>query len=243
MAETMTRFRISFDKDAETVWLNDMAAQGYAMTGFFMGFFTFEKCAPGEYLYQVDISEGMFRVSGDYRQFMAEAGVEIVSLWGYWVMLRRRAEMGPFELYTDVESTIEHYRKIRKLFKVVVVIEFLLLMFNTYMMSLKGDVSGMDIVSWVVLGGLIAGLVREMFRVNHILVELYERQGRPPEGLMLQGRKVSVLLLAGLLLNFAVLIFQGSVWPPVRTALQMAAVVLMAVGLWRTWGRGGRLGE
>ena len=25
--------------------------------------------------------------------------------------------MGPFELYTDVESTIEHYRKIRKLFK------------------------------------------------------------------------------------------------------------------------------
>ena len=36
MAETMTRFRISFDKDAETVWLNDMAAQGYAMTGFFI---------------------------------------------------------------------------------------------------------------------------------------------------------------------------------------------------------------
>lgn len=243
MAQTVTRFRISFDKDAETVWLNDMAARGYAMTGFCMGFFTFEKCIPGEYLYQVDISEGMFRVSGDYRQFMAEAGVEIVCQWGYWVILRRRAEMGPFELYTDVESTIEHYKKIRKLFKVVIVVELLALLFQMYMASLSGHLSGMDIVFWMILGAFIGGLMREMFRINRILAELYGRLGRSPEGLGLGGRKVSVFLPVGLLLNSVVLIFQDYLWHPVRTVLQLAAVVLMILGLWRSCGRGGSLGE
>ena len=53
--------------------------------------------------------------------------MEIVVLWGFWIILRKRAEDGPFELYTDVDSKIEHYRKIRRMFKVVTVIELLAL--------------------------------------------------------------------------------------------------------------------
>ena len=34
----MIRFRLYFDKDAETKWLNEMAEQGWAMKHFFAGF-------------------------------------------------------------------------------------------------------------------------------------------------------------------------------------------------------------
>lgn len=42
----MIRFRLYFDKDKETAWLNEMSGCGWAMNGFFAGFYRFEKCEP-----------------------------------------------------------------------------------------------------------------------------------------------------------------------------------------------------
>ena len=39
------------------------------------------------------------------------------------IILRKRAADGPFELYTDPESMIEHYTKIRRMFKAVTILE------------------------------------------------------------------------------------------------------------------------
>ena len=118
----MIKFRLYWDKDKETVWLNDMAAKGYAMTGFFAGFYTFEKCEPGEYTYQIDFGDKFGSVTNDYREFMEETGVEIVQTWGFWVILRKKTADGPFVLYTDVDSQITHYTKIRNMFKVAAII-------------------------------------------------------------------------------------------------------------------------
>ena len=74
----MVRFALYYDKDKETEYLNEMSRKGYALTGFFMGFYYFDECRPSEYIYQIDITEGLFRVSNDYREFMREMGVEIV---------------------------------------------------------------------------------------------------------------------------------------------------------------------
>ena len=76
----MTKFRIYFDKDKEVTWLNEMAAKGWAMTSFGCCVYHFEPCRPGEYLYQIDFGDGAFSVSEDYREFMSEAGVEIVGV-------------------------------------------------------------------------------------------------------------------------------------------------------------------
>ena len=50
----MIKYRFYLDKDAETAWLNQMAADGWAMKRFFAGFYDFETCENGEYVYQVD---------------------------------------------------------------------------------------------------------------------------------------------------------------------------------------------
>ena len=119
----MIRFRLYFDKDKETAWLNEMSGRGWAMNGFFAGFYRFEKCEPGEYIYQIDFGDEMYHVSDEYRGLMEDIGAEIVALWGYWIILRKPAAEGPFELYTDPESMIEHYTKIRRMFKAVTILE------------------------------------------------------------------------------------------------------------------------
>lgn len=56
----MIKFRLYYDKDAETKWLNEMAEQGWAMKSFFAGFYSFERCEPGQYMYQVDFGNRFF---------------------------------------------------------------------------------------------------------------------------------------------------------------------------------------
>ena len=72
----MIRFRLYYDKDKETEWLNDMVSEGWAMKGFFCGFYKFEKCEKGEYIYQIDFGDTLYSVSDEYRELMNDLGVE-----------------------------------------------------------------------------------------------------------------------------------------------------------------------
>lgn len=115
----MIRWKFTFDKDEEQDWLNDYARQGWAMASFFAGVFTFVPCRPGEFIYQIDLVPGSgLRPDNyeDYAAFMHETGVEVLQRWGRWVYLRKRAEDGPFEVYTDIASRIALYRRIRGMF-------------------------------------------------------------------------------------------------------------------------------
>lgn len=175
----MIRFRMGYDKDKAAKWLNRMAEQGWAMTAYTLGFYSFEKCEPGEYIYQVDIAENLFGVSEGYQQFMEEMGVEIVSIWGPWVTLRRRAEEGSFEMYTDVESTIAHYTKVRKLFQGFGVLECACMLCGIY-----GAVLQKEVMGWVTACAaavILLLFLREIVRLNGILRELNSRLGKTPE--------------------------------------------------------------
>jgi len=186
-----------YDKDRETEWLNEMAVMGYAMTGFCAGFYRFDRCLPGEYAYQVDITEGFCRVSDDYREFMHEAGVEIVCLWGPWVILRKKAAEGPFELYTDVESKIQHYTKIRTMFKLVAILESCCLVIELFA-AMAGVPFGL--AACCVLAAILLVVIRELTRLNGILSDLKVQIG--VEGAAERsGRKQSLLIPAGSLLN------------------------------------------
>lgn len=119
----MTKFRLYMDIDAETDWLNRLAERGYALKKYFLGFYTFEKTEPGEYIYQIDLLESVMGDRRDFEEFMEETGVEVVAQWYRWVYLRKEAAEGPFEMYTDNESKIENYRRIRNFFRIGLIVE------------------------------------------------------------------------------------------------------------------------
>ena len=64
------------------------------MNGFFAGFYRFEKCDPGEYIYQIDFGDEMYHVSDEYRGLMEDIGAEIVTLWatGSFYERKRRTD-------------------------------------------------------------------------------------------------------------------------------------------------------
>ncbi|HOM03003.1 MAG TPA: DUF2812 domain-containing protein [Acetivibrio sp.] len=112
----MKKFRLYYDKDIEQDWLQKMSSEGWALKNFFLGVYTFVPCEPGEYIYQIDLLDSWNGAKEDFAAFMEDSGVEVVSQWYRWVYLRRKAEDGPFEMYTDIDSKINQYTRIKDFF-------------------------------------------------------------------------------------------------------------------------------
>ena len=126
----MIKFRWYYDKDKEEIFLNDMAAKGYAMTRFFLGIYWFERCEPGEYTYKVDlIRDKNTEQKNEFYDLVRESGGELVQIWGVWAFFRKKGE---FELYTDTESQIEQYSRIHKFFLTVALLEGLIIPSQLY---------------------------------------------------------------------------------------------------------------
>ncbi len=225
----MLKFRLYYDKDEETKWLNEMSVQGWALKSFCAGFYNFENCEPGKYIYQVDFGEKFGKVSDDYRNLMNEMEVEILQNWGYWIILRKEASKGAFELYTDAESKIEHYTKILKMFKAVTILE-LIFFFIECMVAFAGGVSAAT-VAVVILLLLIIVLINVIAKTKNMICKLEEqRTGIAQENV----REMSPLLTTGLLLNACALLMKESVSELLWTGVAILAIIFMLTGIWQT---------
>lgn len=226
----MIKFRLIYDKDKEVEWLNGLSKQGWAMTGFCAGFYTFEACEPGKYEYQVDFTDNFFSISEDYREFMQEAGVEIVQRWGYWVVLRKVASDEEFQLYTDVDSSIEHYKKIRKMFKVVTIIELILTMVEYVGYYKTGSL--VSLVCSILLSIIVIVLIRAVVNTNNTINNLMERKtGIASE---YRGRRVSPFLASGMFLNLVALVSKEHIPHAFVMGIQIGAIIILLVGLYQT---------
>lgn len=225
----MIRFKFYFDKDKETRWLNDMSDQGWAMNGFFAGFYRFEPCEKGKYTYQIDFGNEFFSVSDDYREFMSDSDIEIIQSWGFWVFLRKLSSEGEFQLYTDVDSQIEHYKKIRNMFKAVTVIELICLFIELFSASMTKSPLLWSFVFLIL--AIIIAFVNITFRTNDIIHELTERKTGIEEP---RNRSISIFLIIGLLLNSCVLMMKDSIPSYIVCPLQLIVIALMLVGVYQT---------
>lgn len=225
----MIRYRFYFDKDAETEWLNQMAADGWAMKRFFAGFYDFEKCECGEYTYQVDFGDRLFSVSGDYRELMQDAGIEIVQTWGFWVILRKKASRGKFELYTDVSSSIGHYKKIRRMFKIATIVE-MICFFSELVVGAFGGVA-MGYVFALLLGIFLVGLLNATVKLNDVIAELEVRLTGIETGR--RSRRIPVFMAAGVLINGCAIVLADAVSRDFRHTIQILAFVCIAIGLFQ----------
>lgn len=117
----MYRFRLYYDKDKEEEFLNEMSAKGYAMKSYFLGLYSFEECMPNEYTYRIDLINDMtLKERKELYELVRETGGEHVQSWGIWAFFRKK---GKFELYSDRESQIHQYERIRIVFLGLVFLE------------------------------------------------------------------------------------------------------------------------
>ena len=120
-------WKLYLNYEKEEIWLNEMSAKGFAFTNYTFFRYVFEECEPGEYVYRIELLENLpgHPESRKYLNFMEENGVEHMSSWFRWVYFRKKAAVGPFDIYSDVESRIVHYKRIATLYFVVMIIEIL----------------------------------------------------------------------------------------------------------------------
>jgi len=110
-------WRAFFDYEKEEKWLNEMAAKGLAFNDYVFFRYTFTDCEPGEYIYRIELLDNLpgHPESKKYLGFMAENGVEHISSWARWVYFRKKAAAGSFDIFSDIDSRLMHYRRIAML--------------------------------------------------------------------------------------------------------------------------------
>ena len=176
----------------------------------------------------ISIGDTLYSVSDEYRELMGELGVEIIVLWGYWIILRKRAADGPFELYTDVDSELEHYRKIRRMFKGATIIE-LIAFFIEIFGGLEGN--GFAWVFALLIGVFVIACVNAVLRTNEVIARLEEQKS----GIVAEkkgGNTLALIIIAiGLLANSFMLLLEGFVSPFISYPVHIFAVVMMAAGI------------
>lgn len=100
--------------EKEEKWLNEMAAKGMILTDVGFCRYVFEEGTPGEYTYRLELLNHLpsHIESVSYLKFLEDTGVEHVGSYLRWVYLRKKVQDGTFELYSDVDSKIKHYKRI-----------------------------------------------------------------------------------------------------------------------------------
>jgi len=106
--------RLYIDYEREERWLNQQAARGRHLVRYRLGSYHFEHGEPGAWIYRIELLPAGPRsaASRDYLALLRESGVETVGSSTRWVYLRRPAALGAFELFSDLESRIGHYRRV-----------------------------------------------------------------------------------------------------------------------------------
>jgi hypothetical protein len=116
------------DVEKEEAWLNEMASNGlnFVVPGK-LGSppYRFEKGTPGEWIYREEFlpTFASWKAGRRYLEFMAESGVDIVFASGWIAYFRKRAADGPFEVFSDLDSRIAHFRRIRVFLIVLTLLE------------------------------------------------------------------------------------------------------------------------
>lgn len=106
-----------WDYQKEEQWLNDMAARGMALTSVGFGTYVFEDAAPEAYQFRLELLKNHpgHAESVKYLRFLEETGIEHIGSVMNWVYLRRKADGSEFELYSDHESRVQLFQRIKRL--------------------------------------------------------------------------------------------------------------------------------
>lgn len=104
-----------WDFEKEERWLNEMAMSGWVLCSVGLCRYTFERCQPGEYTVRMEMHEPDY----EYIDFMSETGAAYVGRMVKWIYFRKKIEDGVFDIFSDIDSRINHLNKISKMISIV----------------------------------------------------------------------------------------------------------------------------
>lgn len=113
--KTIYKWIWAWDFEKEEQWLNEMAKSGWALCAVGFCRYTFEKCEPGEYIIRME----MHGVDDAYIDFMSETGALYIGRISQWIYFRKNTDNGLFDIFSDIDSRINHLDRIGKLLEIL----------------------------------------------------------------------------------------------------------------------------
>lgn len=114
--------------DKEEAWLNEMANTGWVLERVGFCKYTFVKSEPGENTVRLEMHD----YDQGYVDFVEDTGAEYVGRMAKWIYFRKRTENGKFEIFSDIDSRIQHLERIGKLLTIVGIANLLIGIANTF---------------------------------------------------------------------------------------------------------------
>jgi len=99
--------------EEEEAWLNLMAQEGWVLDKVGLGVYHFISCEPGSYQIALEMRDP----EDSYIAFMQDMGAQYVGRILSWLYWRRPTQNGPFTLFSDLDSRIQHLNRIAKTLK------------------------------------------------------------------------------------------------------------------------------
>ena len=166
--------------EKEEQWLNAMSAKGLALMDYWWIRYVFEDCAPGEYIYRIELLEhwATHPESRRYIEFVESTGAECVATYMRWAYFRKKAADGPFELYSDIPSKLRHYRMVRAFWVGLTILEYATGLFNV-LVGAEEPVSSVNIVLGSLLVLLGAGFTMMIANLNRKIHSLKKTAADP----------------------------------------------------------------
>lgn len=166
--------KLFMDFEREEKWINEMAEKGFNLAAYHFSTYTFEEGKPGGYLYRLELLENppTHVESRAYIKFMEENGVELVDTYSRWVFFRKKAADGPFDIYTDYASRINHYKRILTLLGAVLILNLGAALGNIAIGIALGISRGIyfniyvSLFSWGIAAVLGMGFIKYLRKIN-----------------------------------------------------------------------------
>ena len=123
----------AWEHEKEELWLNTMAQSGWVLEKIGYATFYFTPCQPGEYTIRLEMRDP----DESYISFMEETGAEFIGKVMKWHYFRKKATFGSFDIFSDVDSKIEHFKKIANMLKAVTIMNLVVGIANSINPSLR----------------------------------------------------------------------------------------------------------
>lgn len=135
MTKTVHKCFFIWDAEKEEEWLNDMSKKGLELTGVGYFTYTFQEGTPGMYQYRLQMLEHFpnHPESEQYIRLIEETGAQQVATLKNWAYFRKKTADGPFELFSDTDSRLKYFRRLRYFILPLVIMMFAVTLLNFYM--------------------------------------------------------------------------------------------------------------
>lgn len=176
MRKVMHKIFMAWEHEKEEAWLNEMAATGWNLVDTSLGRYTFEEGTPGEYQYRLELLEygARSQESREYIRFMEDTGAEHIATWfNGWTFFRKKVTDGPFEVFSDIDSKIKHFKRIQRCLIPALACELCVTIIQLFMYMESEELLnlGVTILAAVFAVVILMGIVRIRIQLRRLREE------------------------------------------------------------------------